>query len=73
MQVVSRLFRQLQEDAFQALSTWTTMTIDGNTLSREEAYVTYDVQEEEAFGMKVSPLKSGPLVIIVKAWHDLNL
>lgn len=67
------IFRQLQEDAFQALSTWTTMTIDGNTLSREEACVTYDVQEEEALGMKVSPPKAGPLVIIVEAWHDLNL
>ena len=39
------------------------MTIDGNTLSREEAYVTYDVQEEEALGMKVSPLKAGPLAM----------
>ena len=43
------------------------MTIDGNTLSREEACVTYDVQEEEALGMKVSPPKAGPLVIIVEA------
>ncbi len=40
----------MQEDAFQALSTWTTMTIDGNTLSQEEVCVPYDVQEEEALG-----------------------
>jgi len=44
----------LEEDAFQALSTWTTMTIDGNTLSRKEACATYDVQEEEDLQLSTS-------------------